>query len=44
VPGAVVLLRTPQGEFTAAAGTTELGWTAHPAPTRTSASPRTPRR
>src|SRR3954464_2332295 len=25
VPGAVVLLRTPQGEFTAAAGTTELG-------------------
>src|SRR5689334_311584 len=25
VPGAVVLLRTPQGEFTDAAGTTELG-------------------
>jgi CubicO group peptidase (beta-lactamase class C family) len=25
VPGAVVLLRTPQGDFTAASGTTELG-------------------
>lgn len=25
VPGAVVLLRTPQGEFTAASGTTQLG-------------------
>src|SRR5262245_5865964 len=25
VPGAVVLLRTPQGDFTAASGTTQLG-------------------
>ena len=25
IPGAVVLLRTPQGDFTAASGTTELG-------------------
>ncbi|WP_373693449.1 serine hydrolase domain-containing protein [[Mycobacterium] burgundiense] len=31
VPGAMVLLRTPQGEFTAAYGTTELG--AHTPPT-----------
>src|SRR5262245_23763728 len=25
IPGAVVLLRTPQGDFTAASGTTQLG-------------------
>jgi len=34
VPGAVVLLRTPQGEFTAAHGTTQLG-TANPPGTDT---------
>ncbi|CAN5574280.1 serine hydrolase domain-containing protein [soil metagenome] len=32
VPGAFVLLRTPQGEFTASVGTTELGTTTPPAP------------
>ncbi|MEU4675041.1 serine hydrolase domain-containing protein [Amycolatopsis sp. NPDC023774] len=31
VPGAVVLLRTPQGTFTAAVGTTELGTSTPPA-------------
>lgn len=31
VPGAVVLLRTPQGEYTALVGTTELGQQAPPA-------------
>ncbi|MEU6644587.1 serine hydrolase domain-containing protein [Saccharomonospora sp. NPDC046836] len=31
VPGAVVLLRTPQGNFTAAVGTTELGTSTPPA-------------
>ena len=31
IPGAVVLLRTPQGDFTAAYGTTELGTTSPPA-------------
>ncbi len=30
IPGAVVLLRTPQGEFTAAYGTTQLGTTTRP--------------
>ena len=44
VPGAVVLLRTPQGEFTAASGTTVLGAQARPAPTPTSGSRRIPRR
>ena len=33
VPAAVVLLRTPQGDFTAAYGTTELGTQAPPAAT-----------
>ena len=33
IPGAVVLLRTPQGDFTAACGTTQLG-TREPAPRR----------
>jgi D-alanyl-D-alanine carboxypeptidase len=32
VPGAMVLLRTPQGNFTAAVGTTELGVQTPPAP------------
>jgi CubicO group peptidase (beta-lactamase class C family) len=32
VPGAVVLLRTPQGEFTVTYGTTELGITTSPGP------------
>src|SRR6266853_6412649 len=41
VPGAVVLLRTPQGKFTLTYGTTLLGATTHPAPTLTSGSPRT---
>ena len=31
IPGAVVLLRTPQGDFTAASGTTELGTQNRPA-------------
>ena len=31
IPGAVVLLRTPQGDFTAASGTTQLGTTSPPA-------------
>jgi len=30
IPGAVVLLRTPQGDFTAASGTTQLGTTSRP--------------
>src|SRR6266545_6569645 len=30
VPGAVVLLRTPQGEFTVTYGTTQLGTTSPP--------------
>jgi D-alanyl-D-alanine carboxypeptidase len=30
IPGAVVLLRTPQGEFTVTYGTTELGTTSPP--------------
>ena len=44
IPGAVVLLRTPQGEFTVTYGTTLLALQAHPAPTPTSGSPRIPRR
>ncbi len=44
VPGAVVMLRTPQGDFTAASGTTELGTRTGRTPTPTSGSPRTPRR
>ena len=43
VPGAMVLLRTPQGNFTAAVGTTELGAQTPPARTLISGSPRTPR-
>lgn len=43
VPGAFVLLRTPQGRFTAAAGTTELGAHTRPRQAPTSGSPRTPR-
>ncbi|HVR46895.1 MAG TPA: hypothetical protein VMT95_09730 [Candidatus Binatia bacterium] len=31
IPGAVVLLRTPQGEFTATYGTTQLGTMSRPA-------------
>jgi len=44
IPGAVVLLRTPQGEFTVTYGTTLLGAITHPAPTPTSGSPPIPRR
>ena len=44
IPGAVVLLRTPQGEFTVTYGTTLLGATTPPEPTPTSGSPRIPRR
>ena len=44
IPGAVVLLRTPQGEFALTYGTTSLGEQARPAPTPTSGSPRIPRR
>ena len=44
VPGALVLLRTPQGEFVAASGTTALGEDSLPPPTPTSGSPRSPRR
>ena len=44
IPGAVVLLRTPQGEFTVTYGTTKLGATIRPTPTPTSESPPTPRR
>ena len=44
VPGAVVLLRTPQGEFTATYGTTRWAPRPRPAPTPTSGSPRIPRR
>ena len=29
MPGAMVLLRTPQGEVTVSAGTTEMGATIH---------------
>ncbi|HEY2475648.1 MAG TPA: serine hydrolase domain-containing protein, partial [Candidatus Cybelea sp.] len=32
IPGAVILLRTPQGDFTATYGTTKLGSTSAPAP------------
>ena len=32
VPGALVILRTPQGEFTVTYGTTELGSTTSPGP------------
>src|SRR5205823_4327375 len=46
IPGAVVLLRTPQGEFTVTHGTTLLGaisppLTSHPVPTSTTPTPTT---
>ena len=44
VPGALVLLRTPQGEFTFAYGTTQLGSTTPPRADTTSGPPRIPRR
>jgi hypothetical protein len=44
VPGAVVFLRTPQGEFTVAYGTTSWARRARPTPAPTSESPRIPRR
>ena len=44
VPGALVLLSTPQGTFTVTYGTTTLGATIRPPPTPTSESPRIPRR
>ena len=44
IPGAVVLLRTPQGDFTATYGTTYWALRTRPAPTPTSGSPRIPRR
>jgi len=45
VPGAVVLLRTPQGDIKATYGATELGGeTPVPTPTPTSGSARSPRR
>jgi D-alanyl-D-alanine carboxypeptidase len=43
VPGAVVILSTPQGEFTVSYGTTTLGATIPPR-ADTSESPRIPRR
>ena len=45
IPGAVILLRTPQGELTATYGTTQLG-SSEPGPARTpiSGSRRSPRR
>ncbi len=43
VPGAFVAIRTPQGSYTAAVGTTELGKQIPPTRTPTSGSPRTPR-
>ena len=43
IPGAVVLLRTPQGEFTVTYGTHYWARQIHPAPTLTSGSPRIPR-
>jgi len=39
IPGAVVLLRTPQGEFTVTHGTTLLGATSPPRADTTSGSP-----
>ena len=44
IPGAVVLLRTPEREFTVTYGTTLLGTTTHPSPPPTSRSPPIPRR
>ena len=44
VPGAMVLLRTPQGEFIVSSGTTELGGAIPPRPRRISGSRRIPRR
>src|SRR5947208_5015739 len=44
IPGAVVLLRTPQGEFTVSYGTTLLGATSLPGADTTSGSPPIPRR
>ena len=44
LPGAMVLLRTPQGNFAFGYGATELGGTTRRAPTRISGSPRIPRR
>ena len=42
IPGAVVLLRTLQGEFKVTYGTTQLGTTtSRPTPTPASGSPRT---
>jgi hypothetical protein len=44
IPGALVLLRTAQGEFTVSYGTTLLGTESPPAPTPTSGSRQIPRR
>ncbi len=44
LPGAMVLLRTPQGNLAFGYGATELGGTTPPRPTRVSGPPRTPRR
>jgi hypothetical protein len=45
LPGAMVLLRTPKGEFAFGYGLTELGTTAPPrADTHFSGQPRTPKR
>lgn len=44
VPGAMVLLLTPQGEFAFGYGSTELGMTTRRTPTRISGWPPSPRR
>ena len=44
LPGAMVLLRTTQGDFAFGYGATELGGTTRRAPTRISGPPRIPRR
>ena len=44
LPGAMVLLRTPQGDFAYGYGATELGARPRRGPIRISAPPRTPRR
>ena len=44
LPGAMVLLHTPQGDFVFGYGTTEFGVTNHHVPIRTSGPPRIPRR
>src|SRR5947208_13389809 len=44
IPGVVIVLRTPQGEFTVSYGTTLLGATSLPGADTTSGSPPIPRR